>query len=369
LRTLARYLALLVCWLPLLNSPLAIAVEVHPGDILVGVADFTVGHKGDFAVVRVNPISGDTTVISSNSVGSGPSAFYYNALAAGADGKIYAAGESASGGVVLQIDPTTGNRTLISDSTRGGGMPMLEAPATMTSLPDGSLLLWGYNQNSPPTYIRVDPTTGDRFALPAPSYDFPNPTMPLGLSPFGDDAVLIADAMGSASGSSVYRLDLNTGSHPVISGNQLFPNPDVGTGPEIQFAPHGQALDPAQNFLYIIQSANVLRVDTATGNRELVSSWTSPTLLGDGPQLFTSYGLAFGLDGNLVTLYDKLYRINTTTGDRSIIADLDLDGYDLSGGAFVVVPHPVPEPGVLALASIGILAAVLMRKRFGNARL
>ena len=104
---------------------------LSPGDIVVSQdvpLDSTPGNI-EVAILDVDPLTGDRTVISDNFVGSGPSFLptgVYNAeissLSWQSDGSILAAehGDNVSGGTfgqILRIDPATGNRTLIVDST------------------------------------------------------------------------------------------------------------------------------------------------------------------------------------------------------------------------------------------------------------
>ncbi len=134
----------------------------------------------------------------------------------------------------------------------------------------------------------------------------------------------------------------------------------MGTGPDLSFL-FGLTFDQNRGSLYVLNPGSVLRIDPATGNREAISTWyPSADVKGTGPALFGAGVLGIEPDGSLITFSDKFYRINPTTGDRSLIADDD--GY-LIEGPFGIVPHLVPEPSAAALAGIGTFALLAYAKR------
>ncbi len=65
------------------------------------------------AVVRVDPVSGDRTILSDASVGSGPGFGAPFGIAVEADGSLVVVDIGLE--VVLRVDPVSGDRTIISD--------------------------------------------------------------------------------------------------------------------------------------------------------------------------------------------------------------------------------------------------------------
>jgi len=139
---------------PNFGSPSGVAVEAD-GNLVV--ADWTAN-----AVFRVDPVTGDRTIISNASTGSGPA--FDNPLVPAVeadgnivvvDGKIFGSG---SVNAVIRVDPITGDRTIVSDATHGSG-PDIGSPGGITVAPNGDLLVVSQGV---PGVLRIDPVTGDR---------------------------------------------------------------------------------------------------------------------------------------------------------------------------------------------------------------
>ncbi len=101
-------------------------------------------------IFEVNPVTGDRTIISSavagNTVGTGPGLFFATRLAVGPDGSIFTPNISPTpANYILSTDPLTGNRTIISDATHGTG------PAFGLSVSSGIMVV--PNVPEPSTFI------------------------------------------------------------------------------------------------------------------------------------------------------------------------------------------------------------------------
>jgi len=92
-------------------SPFGIAVEADGSLVVV---DF-----GLDAVVRVDPVSGDRTIISNASIGSGPGFVGPVGVAVEANGSLVVADSGLD--AVVRVDPVSGDRTIISDARIGSG--------------------------------------------------------------------------------------------------------------------------------------------------------------------------------------------------------------------------------------------------------
>jgi len=92
-------------------TPRGIAVEAD--DSLV-VVDF-----GLNAVVRVDQVSGDRTIISDASIGSGPGFVAPRGIVVEADGSLVVVDSGLE--AVVRVDQVSGDRTILSDASIGSG--------------------------------------------------------------------------------------------------------------------------------------------------------------------------------------------------------------------------------------------------------
>ena len=161
---------------PMFLRPNGIAVESNDDllndDLLVG--DYDLG-----SIFRVDPVTGDRTVISgcvdelcSSPVGSGVAFESILGIALEADGSILVAEANANLGsefrAVFRVDPITGDRTIASGCAQfectswvGTGV-MFDVPVDIALDENGDILLtdWGLH-----SVFRVDPISGDRVLL------------------------------------------------------------------------------------------------------------------------------------------------------------------------------------------------------------
>lgn len=97
---------------PTLAAPTGIAVEAH-GDVVVADGFDQRTQQGGFqAVVRVNPLTGDRTVVSDSQIGAGPLFVTPRALAIGLAGQVVVTDTGLR--AVLRIDAQRGDRAIIS---------------------------------------------------------------------------------------------------------------------------------------------------------------------------------------------------------------------------------------------------------------
>jgi len=356
------FLFLLLLALVCRAAPLG-AAELHPGDLLV----ITDGEN----VVRVDPATGDQTIISSKSVGSGPT-ITMSALVVNSIGELFALGDSggtADGATILRIDPATGNRTVFSNNAHGSGptTKVFGQFGTASLLSDGSIFTSSWTEDY---FIRVDTTTGNRTAVPS-TMDV-HPSVPLS---FTQSAGLVGDVyLSDYLNGLILRQDAFTGARSILSStvdqpaSGWFP---VGTGYEPVGFAGGVAFDPESGFTYALSGGALYRVDPNTGNRTAVSVWSASDpgdLIGTGPSVYFSGGLVREASGTFVVAVhkDHLIRIDPVTGDRAYVTSFSELVGPLEGLA--VVPHPVPEPSTLALAGVGVLGCIAggWRKRRGR---
>ncbi len=128
------------------------------------------------SVLLVDLASGDRTVISSPTVGAGPTLLKPYDVTTTLDGRILVASYGAMvaddeyHAFVMAIDPTTGDRSVFSDATHGGG-PGYVSALGITRRANGNILV---TDNWPARIYELDPATGEQTLFHATSPSAPN---------------------------------------------------------------------------------------------------------------------------------------------------------------------------------------------------
>jgi DNA-binding beta-propeller fold protein YncE len=165
------------------EAPVALAVE-KDGQLLV-----VDGSIGIFAgVVRVDPRSGDRTVVSGPTTGRGPLFSAPLSLALEATGQLVVLDSLL--GAVVRVDPATGDRTIVSDASTGQG-PSFMVPAGIAVQADGQLLVVDQERAA----VLVDPGSGDRVIIGGSTARGSGPPLsdPVGLAVEADGHLLVVD--------------------------------------------------------------------------------------------------------------------------------------------------------------------------------
>ena len=127
--------------------PEHIAVEADGNLVLVDL--------GLKAVVRVDPITGDRTIVADATTGNGAALGDLQGMAVEASGTFVVTDDNLD--AILRIDPTTGDRTVISSATTGSG-PIFLAPRGIAVEASGVLvvvdILFGCNPTDRPYHRR-----------------------------------------------------------------------------------------------------------------------------------------------------------------------------------------------------------------------
>jgi hypothetical protein len=277
--------------------------QLAAGDLLV--ADFQAGTNGGGALFRVDPATGNRTILSDfGDANQGPTGAFPFGVAIEGSGSVLVVDADAgtgSNGALFRVDPVTGNRTLVSDFGNAG-------QGDVGSNPHG-------------------------IAIEA-----------------GGTTALVADIDSGASGrGALFRVNLANGARTTVSD---FANAAQG---QIGAAPVGVAIDAAGNALvpdFDIGSGILFSVNTTTGARTVVSDFGNAA---QGPQGDDPIGVAIDASGNiLVTDFDAgtagagaLFSVNPSNGNRQLISDFG-DGQG-AGGA---------EPNYIAIDGSGNVLVV-----------
>jgi hypothetical protein len=209
---------------------------------------------------------------------------------------------------VIRVNPITGAQTVL---TSGGSISCLSGIAVG---PTGDLFLSAGCPNVANTVIQVNPTTGTRTVIGRGD----NFTCIEGLTvaSSGDPVVLNGGCPGSAD--LVVQLDPATGAQTVIArGDHLNCPADVAVGPgEDLFVTFGPA--QARPACPSGSSLGIVRVNPSTGAQTLVSSggeFVGPSgiAVAPGGQLFVADSNCCGVPGSVI-------RVDPVTGAQTVVA-------------------------------------------------
>lgn len=268
--------------------------EIKTGDILV--IDAIGGTNGSGALFLVNPTTGNRVVLSDfgnslqGSLGNGD----LTGVTVGKTGRIFVStlfsGDPAFvGGAIFEVDPDTGDRTIVSNFSEGDIQ---------------GNLYYG---------LAVD-AKGRVIANLQQGFGLPFPTGIVRVTPKIDTRVLVSDLSNPDQGDTL-----------------LFPDSFVTDLTKERF---GEILIGAEysiDFNTGTAKAAIIRVNPKTGNRRLLSDFANPAQGTDVGDLFFSTGLAVETSGKIVVASggsifaprNLLFRIHPKTGRRTVLSDFD----------------------------------------------
>jgi hypothetical protein len=215
------------------DSPVGVAFEAD-GNLIV--SDYDANGNGEH-VFRIDPDVGYRTLLSSNASPSTDGESYQSVegLAITPGGTIYMADSNAhgGGGGVFRVNPVTGERTMISNNASPGvgAVPDFENPSAVAVDGNGDLLVADRQDQSDfvGAVIRVDPVTGERSLVSAtgnPAQDFHEDLVnPAGIAVAADDGILVTRDPFNHEFGGVERVDPVTGARSLVS---IFDGPQGG---------------------------------------------------------------------------------------------------------------------------------------------
>ncbi|WP_089933408.1 hypothetical protein [Candidatus Entotheonella palauensis] len=275
---------------PIFAEPVDVAIE--------RLGTFVVVDKNLDAVVWIDPVTGDRTVISGCSqtpdpcpvplIGTGPAFLDLASIAVETRGTLVVADLEAK--AVIRVDPLTGNRTILSSADRGTG-PELDEPGGIVVQANGSLALVDLALDA---VVEVDAITGDRRIVSGCS-EQPDPC-PVALVGSGPSFVRPIDlSVRPSRVLTVVDIDLgavidvnpNNGNRTIVS------SADRGLGP-VFLNPLGIAIDRNRR-LFVTEPGRraVMQVAPTTGTRTIISQ--APALTISPPEGTYTTSQAFDL--------------------------------------------------------------------------
>lgn len=290
----------------------ASALVMESGGTLAAIADHQGSAESKRALYRIDPDTGDRTLLLDL---SSSSTLYLvpGSLAATPDGNLlillYDATDYPGAYQLARFNPATGDLTTLScptcDPAVGSGPAFEDGPIARFS--DGTVAM-AFHQNPDGTgVLRIDPSTGDRTWIYSPAQTPP-------AFQFGAISDLAIDATGSilaldSTNQAVVRIEPASGVSTVISrSDSSFP---VGTGPSIGGV--GRLTVASDGSIILAAGSGLLRVDPATGNRSVFGNFP---VRGSGPELAANTLLQDHHGNLIVAVGNAVYSIDRVTGDR-----------------------------------------------------
>jgi len=325
---------------------------LHPGDIIVADEGFGLESDGnDGAIFKVDPQTGERTILSGRGVGSGPELFNPLGVAIAPSGQVLVtdtavpAGGGTRVGVIYAIDPATGNRTEVSGPTQGVG-PQFGGTGVgnlhgIDIDESGAAIVAGRLSPGEGAIFRVDLTTGNRSVVTSPANrpgDYLMFATGLDIGP--DGTVFVADERLSR----LWSIDPTTGEQTLL-------------GQFIANSPRGIVLSEDSTQVYVGDPGHgIAGVDVMTGNVEIISDGA----VGIGPDSF-AYGVARERSGSLLasggeSLFGSasVLRIEIATGDRVAVTGLGAGvGPEMISPRLLTIVA-VPEPSTLSLLCLAL---------------
>jgi hypothetical protein len=277
---------------------------------------------GPVSVLRIDPATGDRTVVSDVATGTGPALVVPIGIDVDGHGDLLVLDYSSR--AVLRVDPVTGDRTVLTDDASGGGIRLLTVlsiaaePSGGVLVGDGGATATGY----PLPYtqvrkalVRVDPISGHRTIASGGGFfsgrvgGGPGLLYPEGLAVMPDGTIAVTS--GRATKKGVARVDPVTGDRTVLAGGK------TGSGAALEY-PVGIAVEAAGTLAIVDISRGVLRLDPATRVRVVIADETR----GQGPPVGGGWAIDVEADGSLLVLKStSVLRVNPATGDRTVVSE------------------------------------------------
>lgn len=287
---------------------------------------FYVSDATNNAIYKIDE-NGNRTIISNSSTGTGPILSPRHIVLSSDKTKIFTAIGGASSGV-YSIDVSTGNRTYVSN---GSGVPF-------------SVNIFGTATDSTSTKVFVSDTTSDAIHavdLSTGGHSIVSDgTVGTGLG-FNSVRNIVSTNSGTelyvsdtSGGALIMKVDVATGNRVVLSSYSF----GAGAGPDWSSI-SGFALSPLEDTIYVTTAFDdsIYKVDVASGNRTLLSS----PVVGSGPLIDGPAGITVSDDGQTLYVADPntpaIFSIDIATGTRKVISSNSVGTGPLLGSPYGIV--------------------------------
>ncbi len=301
------------------------SIALDPANNRLVLVDSSLG-----AVFTVDLNSDQRTIVSSDDIGGGPPLIFPVGVAVDETTSRAYVVDGGSDGVepaLVEVDLATGNRSILSNSSNGGGPDFL--------FPDTVALDLGGNRNralvvdvGSDTVYAVDLNSGDR--TPVAEFEPGNNNIfPIAITVDSDtDRALVTVRNVSSGDSSVVAIDLLADTDSVLSA--------VGSSGVALSVAGGITFDSISDQIIVSDSSlnALVRIDSS-GNRTIFSSasagsgddFASPVAL-----VADDTGRSFVVDTTLSTVFE----VDNGTGDRSALSAASIGSGPVFAGPFSI---------------------------------
>ncbi len=350
LRGTVRAIAALVA-LALLFAVPAAQGAIKPGDILIADDDaFGTAGCGDLdgcgGLIKVDPKTGQQTALSNNAISADNVFSSPTELTLDRKGRILVSeykGFSGGAGALIRVDPATGQATLISDNAMSGP-GLFATPFGVVIDRTGRTLVADYGAFPGGGVISVNTATGQQTAFSNNSISVPDLfDTPFGLGLSQSGRPLVADSSAFADGNGgIIGVDAQ-GQESAVTNNAISATDAFGGGPIDVDS------DGAKSLLVTDygtdSTGGVIRVDAAGQATLLSTNSISGTDLFDTPfsSAITPAGRILVADEDSQGLGETgaVIDVNRATGEQTALSTNAISGPDLfqePDGILVVPP-------------------------------
>ena len=275
--------------------------------------------RGDAALLRLATPTGNRTVLADGATGAGPALIEptdVQALvpggASGLDGQLLVVDRGL--GALLTVDPLTGDRTLLSGTGTGGGAPFVDPSGVAVDFTGAVAWVTDLGTSS---VVEVDLATGDRVLLSGggagagPAFDSPVRAIQDTTDP---RRLLVVDSGLLA----VVAVQLTAGAGAGAGDRTILSDAVTGAGDPFQSLA-GVSMTAAGLVTCDPAAGALVLVDVASGDRTMIAGGD----VGFGPRLVGPSGLAARRGGDgiyLVTANGMTVLVEPTVGDRVVLS-------------------------------------------------
>lgn len=323
--------------------------------------DILVADRLAEAVVLVDPLTGNRSEFSGGLVGLGTT--FSNPRAISIDAMGYINVSDSSLDAIFEIDHLTGDRVILSGDPLGanvGSGASFSDPRGLTRY-GGSIYVVDRSKRA---LFKVDPTTGDRTIISGDPF---GANVGSGPNLFDPEDVIVSAAgkifVTDSDERAVFLIDPVTGDRTILSDSVN------GLGPDLRH-PFGLVMDALGRLIVADRDdESLFLIDALSGDRSILSD----DFTGLGPGFSEARGVALDLLGQILVTDQSLaalFLVNPLTGDRTILSDFaNGTGTDFNRPVGVAVftrerqEQPIPEPVTTTLACMGLGALALQTSR------
>ena len=301
--------ALLLLMLSAIGQSPARALSLQAGDILLT----TFSQSSGPAVLRVDPATGQTDVVTSGGLLTAP-----EGLAIMPDGDLLVANQDNyhDVGSLVTIDPSTGAQRVFAS----GGL--LSQPYDVALASNGDVFVADNH-----SIIRLDSTGSTQQTIYSYAPGFAS------VDVFSSTDLIVGHSYGAGAPGSLVDVNISSGKGKTLAVAKPFYGPD------------DLVVNPKDGSIYataMASSSDITEVNPVTLSQRTVTSGV----------ISTTFGIALAPDGSLVTTdgFGGLYRADPVTGAANLVASDP--AFSTSFGVAVVA---VPETSTLAILALGLV--------------